>query len=349
VPTPPQPARILIVDDDAGLRILMEEVLRAEGYQVGSAGSGAAALIRLSEQTPDLMLLDLKMKDIGGPALLERIKQQAQSVPFVVVTGQGDEKIAVEVMKQGALDYVMKDTGLLDLLPGVVKRVLGVLEKTRALAESQTQAHRLEKAMLEIGERERYRIGSDLHDGLGQQLTAIELYCTGLKEDAFSQQPELARGLDKMGKMLRETVAQTRSLARGLVPVGDDPDALRVGLAELADRTNALGRARCRLDCAIPFSFEDQVLAGHLYRIAQEAVNNALKYAQADEITIHLAKTAESIELRISDNGRGLAAGGARGMGMDIMKHRAGVMGGAVTVKSKSGQGVTIICKVPLR
>ena len=134
MPPPVQSPRILIVDDDEGLLVLMAETLQAEGYDVVTAGSGKAALKRLEEHTPDLMLLDLKMRNVDGPALLERLQHGSTPVPFIIVTGQGDEKVAVDVMKRGALDYVMKTTALLDLLPGVVKRTLEATGQKKALA-----------------------------------------------------------------------------------------------------------------------------------------------------------------------------------------------------------------------
>src|SRR2546430_2644824 len=85
------------------------------------------------------MLLDLNMRDVGGTALIKRLHRADAPVPFIVVTGQGDEKVAVEVMKQGALDYVMKDTGLLDLLPSVVRRALAAVERERSLADAQAR------------------------------------------------------------------------------------------------------------------------------------------------------------------------------------------------------------------
>ena len=346
--TSPKPARILVVDDDVGLLVLMAETLRTEGYSVDTAGSGTAALAWLGERTADLMLLDLKMRDIGGAALLDRLKQKTPPVPFLVVTGQGDEKAAVEMMKQGALDYVMKDTGLLDLLPGVVRRALDMVERDRALAASEAVGRRLEREMVEVAERERRRIGEDLHDGLGQQLTAIELVCTALKEDASRKLPELAKGLERMGKMLREAIAQTRFLARGLVPVSDDPDALRIGLAELVEHINSIGRLHCRLDCPDPVILKDRSMAGHLYRIAQEGVNNVIKHSEANEVAIRLSQSGGVVELQISDNGKGLPTSKAGGLGMEVMKHRAAMIGGELTVVSKRGHGVTVTCVLPV-
>jgi signal transduction histidine kinase len=338
---------VLVVDDDEGLSILMAEALRAEGHEVVMAESWAAALARIGERCPDLMLLDLKLKDIAGHALLERVQQQGLSVPFIVVTGQGDERIAVEVMKRGALDYVMKDTLMLELLPTVVRRALKAIERDRALAAAERERQRLEKEILEVGEREQHRIGQDLHDGLGQQLTAIEMMCASLKADVAARQPLLTRQVEQICARLRETISQTRSMARGLVPVKDEPEALWASLIELAERTHALGRASCRFDCPKPVIVDDNAVAGHFYRIAQEAVNNAVKHSGATAVVIHLARHRQRLELRISDNGRGLARTKSAGMGLQVMKHRARVMGAELTVDSPPGKGVTITCSLP--
>jgi signal transduction histidine kinase len=338
---------ILIVDDDQGLLILMSNGLSDAGWTVSTADSWAAARKRLSAQAPDLMVLDLKLKDIGGTALLEQVKREGLSVPFVVVTGQGDEKIAVEVMKHGALDYVMKDGSLLDLLPTVAQRAFTAVERDRALAEAERERLRLERKIIEVGEREQRRIGEDLHDGLGQQLTAIEMMCASLKADVQDAAPKLVKQVEDIGSRLRETIAQTRSMARGLVPVKDEPDALWASLLELAERTSALGRVKCRFDCPKLVSMDDHLVTGHLYRIAQEAVNNALKHSGAKEVVIRLASSKKSLELSISDDGCGLTANESGGMGLQVMKHRAAVIGGTLTVESKKGKGLTVRCSLP--
>lgn len=348
--TSDQPPRLLVIDDDEGLLILMAETLRGEGYVVDTAGSAKAARAALDRQAPDLMILDLKLPDGGGPALVASLQHDRTPVPFAVVTGRGDEKVAVEVMKQGALDYVMKDTALLDRLPAVVKRALNAVAQERALRAAQAEHRRLEREILAISERERHSIGADLHDNLGQQLTALELMCTLAKEDA-GPHPELARRLDVMARMLREAVAQARFLARGLVPVGSEPEALQVGLAELAERTNALGRLRCRFDCPKPVTLADPFVAGHLYRIAQEALNNAVKHARAKQATIRLHRNGRDLKLEIEDDGVGL--GGPRqprrdGIGLGVMKHRANAIGAELAINTRKGNGVAIRCTLQL-
>jgi signal transduction histidine kinase len=344
------PSQILLVDDEEGILMLMADALRIEGYDVDTVNSGRSALQRLSEKTPDLMLLDLKLRDVDGPALLEKIQRSHPRMPFVVVTGQGDEKVAVQVMKQGALDYVMKNTAMLDLLPTVVKRALAVVEQERALAAAQMERKRLEQAILEIGERERHSIGADLHDGLGQQLTAIEFMCTALKEDATRTESDFAKPLAEMSLMLREAVAQTRFLARGLVPVGHGSDALELGLAELVERTNALGRIHCHLECPVTIDLKDPAKAAHLYRIAQEAINNALKHSNAKNVTIRITQNATSVLLEIVDDGAGLPKGASanQGLGLGVMRYRANVIGAELTVSSKRAEGVSVSCRLPL-
>ena len=339
-----------MVDDDEGLLILMAEALRAEGHDVATAGSGQAALRWLAAQTPDLMLLDLKLRDIDGPALLEKLQHIETDIPFLVVTGQGDERAAVEVMKRGALDYVMKDTALLDLLPTIVRRTLAALARERELAAAQAETRRLEGEVIAAGERERHTIGADLHDGLGQLLTAVEFMCAALKADTASTRPDVAGRLDEMGGLLRDAVAQTRFLARGLVPLGGGPDALQTGLAELASRTNSLRKIRCDFECPAPVLLPDDAATGHLYRIAQEAVNNALKHSGAGRILLRLQAADGRLELQIADDGVGLSGKQAptAGVGLGLMRHRAGVIGAALRVDSKPRGGVTITCSLPL-
>ncbi|HEY8994653.1 MAG TPA: response regulator [Lacunisphaera sp.] len=343
-------ARILVVDDDEGLLILMAEALRAEGHDVATAGSGQAAVQWLTTQTPDLMLLDLKLRDIDGPALLEKLQRTDTRIPFLVVTGQGDEKAAVEVMKRGALDYVMKDTALLDLLPTIVQRTLATLARERELAAAQAETRRLEHEVLAASERERRTIGADLHDGLGQLLTAVEFMCAALKADTPSTQPDTVARLDQMGALLREAVVQTRFLARGLVPLESGPAALQTGLAELASRMNSLRKVRCDFDCPAPVLLPDTAATGHLYRIAQEAVNNALKHAGATRVVIRLQVYGNCLELQVADDGAGLAGRNpaSGGVGLGVMRHRAKVIGAELLIDSKPRGGVTIVCRLPL-
>lgn len=344
------PARLLVVDDDEGLLILMSETLRSEGYEVDTATSCQGALVALQGAAPDLVLLDLKLRDAEGLDLLRKYAACGVGAPFVVVTGQGDEKTAVEVMKHGALDYVLKDGALLDLLPTVVKRTLSGLAHDRAMTAARAEHQRLEAEVFRAAERERQTIGADLHDGLGQLLTAVEFMCTALKDEAMEVRPEFAARLGQMSGMLREAVAQTRYLARGLVPVQSGPDALFVGLAELAARTDALGRVHCQFEAEGQVEIADAAIANHLYRIAQEAVNNAVKHARASVVALRLERREGFLRLEISDDGEGLKPelDERQGVGLGVMRHRAQAIGAALTMDSQPGRGLVVTCTLPL-
>lgn len=345
----PHPSVILIVDDDEGLLLLMADALRAAGHTVAAADSAAGAIASVRSRAPDLMVLDLQLKDAGGVGLLERLKAEGVGAPFVVVTGQGDEKVAVEMMKRGALDYVMKDIAILDLLPEVVRRALAAIDRERTLANAAAERRRLEAQVLEISENERRQFGADLHDGIGQQLTAIELMCVGLKDDVSALDPKLGAQLRKIAELLRSTIAQTRAMARGLALVGDEPDALRSGLAGLAAQFDADGRLRCRLQAPPLRAQIDRQVAVHLFRIAQEAVNNAAKHSGATEIVIRLEERAAALRLEIDDNGEGLPAGVARGLGLRLMEYRAAVIGATLALDSRPGIGLTVRCLLPIK
>src|SRR4051812_43614654 len=111
MPTLSAPPRLLVADDEEGLLFLIADALRREGYEVEAVESGEEALAWLRSQPADLLLLDLKLPDLPAPVLVERLRKLGREFPFIIITGHGDERTAVEVMKQGALDYVMKDKG----------------------------------------------------------------------------------------------------------------------------------------------------------------------------------------------------------------------------------------------
>lgn len=135
----PDQSTVLIVDDDQGLARLLQRALQREGFAAAVALSGAAALEWLGQNRAELMLLDLKLQDIEGPQLVARLTDAARCPPFIIITGQGDERVAVDMMKRGARDYLVKDVDFLQFVPAVVRRALEQLDKERRLAEAEEQ------------------------------------------------------------------------------------------------------------------------------------------------------------------------------------------------------------------
>jgi PAS domain S-box-containing protein len=137
---------ILVVDDDPGLGRLIVRELSREGYRAEVAASGTEAMGLLATQRADLLLLDLKLPDINAPDFIRKLAEAGLAVPFVIITGQGDERVAVDMMKRGALDYLVKDRNFMDLVPVVVDRALSQLKRMQ-----RTEA--AEKRTREIGEQ----------------------------------------------------------------------------------------------------------------------------------------------------------------------------------------------------
>jgi signal transduction histidine kinase len=345
--TASSPRKVLVVDDDEGLTLLMVDALQTAGIEAYSSLSGKHAFASLKQECPLLMLLDLKLTDFSGSGLLERLEQERISVPFIVVTGQGDERVAVEMMKRGALDYLIKDTGMLERLPVVVKRATEKLERDRALTNARSALLESEKKILLISEEERQRIGADLHDNLGQHLTAIELLCHSLRQD-LQHQPPLESQMAQICRYLQEAVAQTRQLARGLMPVSLEAEGIRDALAELARRMSQ-GSLHCEFICAPSVEVRDNNVANQLYRIAQEAINNATKHGGAKEITVKLSQRKNILKLEVEDDGHGFreAKETTAGLGLEIMRHRADVIGATLEISSTPNKGVRITCSLP--
>lgn len=339
-----QQRTVFIVDDDRGLVRLIEKALQREGLATTSAGSGQEARQRLQELTPELMLLDLKLPDLEARELVEQLAQSGQCPPFVIITGQGDERVAVEMMKRGARDYLVKDANFLDFVPAVVKHAFEQVENERRVA-------RLEREILEISEQERRRIGQDLHDGLCQQLAGIELMSQVLEQNLSKRSKADAARAGEIARYVREAIGQTRSLARGLSPVTLESEGLASALIELGAGAEKLFGVACQVECPGRVVVEPLSVATHLYRIAQEAVTNAIKHGKATKILIRFESSDHRVVLTITDNGSGFGQMPPQqtGMGLRIMQYRSGMVGGTLKMENGPAGGARVVCTVRAR
>ncbi len=207
----------------------------------------------------------------------------------------------------------------------------------------------LERELLEMSERERRGFAQELHDGLGQQLGGVAYLSNVLREKLVERQAPEAREATRIFGLVREAIEQARRVSRGLSPIRPEPDGLMTALRELAAQTTELFRVRCRFDCLKPVLIEDTALAGHLYRIAQEAVNNALKHAKPPSINICLQRVRGDVTLTVADDGKGIGAISPtrQGLGLHIMQYRAGLVRGTATVQPRRGGGTEVVCTAP--
>jgi len=211
-----------------------------------------------------------------------------------------------------------------------------------------TERVNLEREILEISEREHRRIAEDLHDGLGQILVGTAFLGNTLRQELAAKSLPEARDADRLLEALDEAIGLTRNLARGLYPVRPLPNALMGALAALALRARRLFHVRCRFTCRQAVLIEDNRVATHLYRIAQEAVTNAIKHGKPDRIEINLTRTPGRIRLAVNDNGVGLPTRSPKksGLGLRIMRYRAGTIGGSLAIEKAPGGGTTVVCTV---
>ena len=206
----------------------------------------------------------------------------------------------------------------------------------------------LEREILSISERERKRLGHDLHDDLCQQLAGIEFLSQGLASDLAASANPAAAQATEIAQSVQHAMMQTREMARGLSPVTLEAEGLMEGLQELAARTAKVFRLGCHFHCLAPVLVADHAVAIHLYRIAQEAVGNAVKHGKARNIQITLTALGNNVRLGVSDDGIGIPAQlpPSKGMGLRIMQYRTGVIGGSLVIQRHPNGGTSVVCTV---
>ena len=224
-----------------------------------------------------------------------------------------------------------------------------VRQRTTALNQAVEARDQLQKQMMEIGRRERSAIGRDLHDGLGQHLTATAMAATVLERRLATGNHPLAPDARRVVQLIQDSIARTRDIARGLLLARVEPRDLALELEELAARI----RQEHPLDCTFSQRGDtppiDVATSSHLFYIAQEAARNTVRHAQASHLAISLVADDTRLELAIADDGAGLPSDhNPSGMGLRIMSHRSELIGAEFQLVTAPGRGVCIRCLLPL-
>ena len=220
--------------------------------------------------------------------------------------------------------------------------IIGASKVARTISERK----RLQNEILEISEREQRRIGNDLHDGLCQELAGIELMCQVLEQKLAARSKVESAQAGEIARHIREAISHTRKLSRGLSPVELQTNGLMSALHELTSNVQERFGIQCRLECPEAVLIRNHAFATHLFRIVQEAINNALKHGKAGQILVSLKPIAGKVNLTVADNGLGFKNDSphGKGMGLHIMKYRAAMMDAAMEVHSAPGTGTTVTC-----
>jgi signal transduction histidine kinase len=205
----------------------------------------------------------------------------------------------------------------------------------------------LESDIIRISELERQKIGNDLHDGLGPHLVGVK-FMMNLLEKKLKEKllPEEAKDVEEINALITQGINHTRRLVKGLCPVDIDTDGLIVALEDLTSNIEKVFNVTCTFEHDDSLHITDNITTTHLYLIAQEAVNNAIKHSRADKIEVSILEKDGFIDLQIRDNGIGIEKllDRKKGMGINIMKYRARVINAALDIHPNMDRGTSVSC-----
>lgn len=224
-----------------------------------------------------------------------------------------------------------------------------VRQRTAALTQEMQERRRLENELIEAGEREQRRIGHDLHDSLCQHLTGTALAGQVLGQRLKDKALPEAAAAHRLVELVEEAIDLTRTLARGLHPSEMQAEKIVDNFQELATGTSERFRISCKFECSQTILLHDASTVTHLYRIAQEAISNAIRHGKARRINIGLDSTHDETVLTVTDDGTGLRKNGqpSNGMGLRIMAYRASMIGGTFEIESLPHHGTRVTCTLP--
>jgi signal transduction histidine kinase len=227
---------------------------------------------------------------------------------------------------------------LVDLMRDVSTQVGRVIERERMMAQ-----------VGEIIWGEQQDLVHTLHDALGQQLTGLGMLATSLNQRLRDTDTESARTAQQIASTAQEALERVRQLSRGLFPSDIDGNGFVAALRQLASTTESLHKIPCSVACETAIAIPNSHVATQLYRIAQEAVTNALRHADAEHITIQLNADGGTTTLRVIDDGVGIhhRVPAENGIGLRIMRHRAMSMGAGFSVGPATDRGTVVTCTLP--
>ncbi len=248
--------------------------------------------------------------------------------------------------------------GLLQLVMALLSAILTarvrereqeVFQEMTARKRAEMELH-VERVLADAIEKEQQRLGRDLHDGLGQHLVSTGFVASMLKTKLQEKELPEAKDADDLTALIADAIGQTRRVSRGLSPVKLEAEGLSSALQELADNVSSHSRIACRFESHVGGLTADPTVSSNLYRIAQEAINNALKHGAAKTIVVQLQQTKFRLELTIVNDGKEFhpPTEGFSGMGLRVMEHRARLIGAKCQVGPGPFGGTKVRCTVPI-
>jgi signal transduction histidine kinase len=340
---------ILIVDDDPSGRATLEAILEGQGYTLLMAENGPTALEMAAIMHPDLILLDIMMPGMDGFEVCRRIRKTPElaEAPIIILTALDDNSSRLTGIEAGADDFLTKPVDRQELRSRV--RTIIRLNRYRTLLEQRENLRSMAQRIVNAQEEERLRISRELHDDIGQSLTAHLISLRLLSSDLPLQVNPLRQRLNNLIVDTIETLNRMRQLAEELRPPSIDTLDLATALGNCCGEFSKRSRLPVEYEAATIPSISD-VTAITLYRFLQETLTNVLKHAEATRVWVELSQEEGSILLTVQDNGKGFTKENAdrKGIGMQGLHERVTIAGGKLTVRSTPGRGTVVVAHLPL-
>jgi signal transduction histidine kinase len=351
--------RILMVEDDPADAELIRHALRKDGlsFTLERVETGEDYLRALQKAPPDVILSDYALPTFDGYAALAIAQKSCPEVPFIFVTGTMGEEVAIETLKNGATDYVLK-LRLSRLAPAVLRALREARERIERkhaleqLRQSHEQLRALSVYLQHVREEERMRISRAVHDELGQALTGLKIDLSWLSHRLPSQANSLIEKARKMSSHIDETIQTVRRISTELRPGILDHLGLVAAIDWQASEFQTRTGIQCRFAHALDQAILDDELNTAFFRIFQETLTNVIRHADATRVEVDLYEEGGRLILQVKDNGRGIRreqVSSVKSIGLLGMRERAALFGGEVNITGTPKKGTCVTVSIPLR
>ncbi len=351
---------LLLIEDSESDMVLITEYLRTDGFDVNCEMicSEAALKRELADNRWDVVVCDHFMPGFSSSRALEVLHESGQEIPLLVVSGMIDEKVAIDALKAGAFDYVMKDN--LARLPSSVRNAMTAYDlvrkqkvANRELESSRRLLRRLAAHLQNAREEERERFARDLHDDLGSGMAALKIDLKWLIRKLGGQNSEADEKLSGMIKLIDGAIASVRQVITEMRPSMIDDLGLIATIEWQLEEFGKRNDVNVELDRNCDdFSFENKDYDISIFRIFQEALNNIAKHAGASRVAVSVMDEGEQLMVEIFDDGCGFDMNSRQNkdsFGIISMSERVLVMDGEIEVLSSPGSGTLVKLSIPIR
>jgi signal transduction histidine kinase len=343
-------SKILIVDDDPTARATIESILMTDDYLLDFADDGHAALEKAHTLRPDLILLDVMMPNMDGFEVCRRIRSTPGlvEVPIILLTALDDSASRLQGIEAGADDFLSKPVDRQELRVRV--RTITRLNRYRTLLEQRESLREMAQRLVTAQEEERKRISRELHDDLGQLLTAHKLNLHKLQGQMSTSPPEQLQVMDGLISETNDIIEKIRALARDLRPPLIDALGLPLAITSFCQEFTRRSQIPVELDIDPDLPLLPDHYTIILYRVLQETMTNVIRHAGASRVWVELSRDDGQISLTVQDNGRGFSFDPLKpgGIGLIGIRERLALAGGDLNVHSHMGQGSVLSAYLPL-